>query len=298
MRKRSSEIGSGSFDLFLDTVCNTFGGIVFMAILLAVLIQTRAVLKTPETTEKTPVSADELRELLTQLDSAAATHAELARALAETPPVVLTEDGEVYRDLIEEQASLEAEFAYKTQTKFDVTKQAATLLGTNSELQAEIAALPTAIEQAKADIAATRSNLASLIDSRQTTLRLPREQSSNASASLLLVRNNRVYVAKSANRSGFDETQVDVTKTFGGGNTLKPRPGSRWPIRDRRVADLIRQAGSGRSIITLAIWPESYGDFAELKASMIESQVRYQLWPQKKDETLVVFLGGGTSSVQ
>ena len=42
MRRRRTSAGvNGSLELFLDTICNMFGGIMFMAILLSVLLQMR-----------------------------------------------------------------------------------------------------------------------------------------------------------------------------------------------------------------------------------------------------------------
>ncbi len=300
MKRRVSELGSGSLDLFLDAVCNTFGGIVFMAIMLAVLIQTRAIPTVPETAEETPPSAAELRQIVTQLDDATTSHAELARALDQTPPLTSSTDGQEYQDLLALQQSLQAELSGRTQRQLAAARQVAAQMGENAALQAEVEAIPAAVNAAQNQLAAAQAMYRSVIENRQTTLRLPRVQSSDAPSALLLVTAGCVFVARSAAGVGdrFLRDQVQVTKTFTGGFQLKPRPGSGWPVADPRVADLVAGARRRGSILTIAIWPDSFESFAELKSLMIENGVQYRLWPQAAGEVLTVFLGGGTSSVQ
>lgn len=300
MKRRTSELGSGSLDLFLDAVCNTFGGIVFMAIMLAVLIQTRAIPTVPETPEEAPPSASELRQIVTQLDDAITSHAELARALAQTPPITGSTDGQEYHDLLALQQSLQAELSGRTQRQLAAARQVAAQMGDNAALQAELEEIPAAVNAAQNGLEAAQALYTSIIENRQTTLRLPRVQSSDARSALLLVTAGRVFVARSAAGVGdrFLRDQVQVTKTFTGGFQLKPRQGSGWLVTDPRVADLIAEARRGGSILTIAIWPDSFESFAEIKPLMIENGVQYRLWPQAAGEVLTVFLGGGASSVQ
>ena len=58
-RRRQRTETNSSLDLLLDTICNTFGGIIFLAILVAVLLQFSgaAPFETPATTSDESVRA-------------------------------------------------------------------------------------------------------------------------------------------------------------------------------------------------------------------------------------------------
>lgn len=82
MRRRNF---NSSFDLFLDTVCNTFGGILFIAILIA--IQIRYVESTPSRESCSPERIAELtrraEELTVEIDSASMVLKTIRRTLPE-----------------------------------------------------------------------------------------------------------------------------------------------------------------------------------------------------------------------
>ncbi len=56
-RRRTGQ--ASSLDLFLDTICNAFGGIMFLAILLSVLVQNRTKQPSEVKTPQVPMSAAE-----------------------------------------------------------------------------------------------------------------------------------------------------------------------------------------------------------------------------------------------
>lgn len=77
MKKRRST--NSSLELFLDTICNVFGGIVFIAILIAIQIQhTDGIVKTPEA-----ASPEKITEMRQKLDQVAA-DIDASRVLLET----------------------------------------------------------------------------------------------------------------------------------------------------------------------------------------------------------------------
>ena len=84
---REQQNVDSSFDLFLDTICNTFGGIVFLAILLAIMIQSKSVIENIEPTNETRVSADEYNALSQDLESLQNEYETVTKALASLPRV-------------------------------------------------------------------------------------------------------------------------------------------------------------------------------------------------------------------
>lgn len=294
------DLASSSFDLFLDTICNAFGGVVFLAILLAILIQTRAIVQSPEQRNESPLTSEQVRELTEQLDTANADYAGVVAALGSLPSAQQSSDDEEYRRLT--QANIEAE-ENLTVTVEEQTQKAELLarqLAQNAEIAEENALTPQQLKKVDIDVRESTASLETLLASRQTTLRLPRDHASNAASALVMLKGSRVYLAKTPNTlpRAFNDEHVSTQSDAGGGVTVKPRTGRGWTLNDDEVLAIIENARSQGHVVTIAVWPESYGEFSTLKKALIQNQVPYQLWPQQHGEDLTVFFGGGHTRVQ
>ncbi len=66
MGRRRKQNTSSSLDLFLDTICNAFGGIMFLSILISLLLQMRSDESGSETTPM--LTAEEFHDLQTEIE--------------------------------------------------------------------------------------------------------------------------------------------------------------------------------------------------------------------------------------
>jgi hypothetical protein len=291
---------TGSFDLFLDTICNTFGGIVFLAILLAILIQTRAIVKTPQQeSEESPLTAEQVRELIAELDMARSDYSAIAAAFASLPPLTTSEDDADYRKLDAERKAIEGQVSNAMQKQTRQTQLLARQLAENVEINEENAAVPRELQDIESKVHERSASLKSLVTSRQTTLKIPRDRATNAPSVLGLLQGSRFYLAKlpSYSSRSFNDDHVS-TQASGRGINIKPRSGRGWSLNDRELTTMIQNAHSRRHIVTVAVWPDSYDDFSTVKEALVKSGVMYQLWPQQQDEVLTVYFGAGHNRVQ
>lgn len=301
MKTRRTE--SSSFDLFLDTICNTFGGIVFLAILLAIMIQNRAIVKSPDS-QDSRISAAEMRAMSLRLDQLSSEKESLQATLESLPEAKPNEVDPEYSKAIEAAKQREAELADLLDLQAKTGARLASQLEANEEQRKRNAQVPGLHEKQKDRLRQAAAEYAGVVEAKQQTLRLPRVRTSRAASILVLVQNNSMYLAKTPSlfATGFNSSHVTTKSAFGGGIQVDPKVGAGWDLTQPEgqvdFHDLVQQASRSGHIMTLAVWPDSYTTFSSLRDAMIERDVFYQLWPQSESDKLVVFLGGGTQRIQ
>ncbi|TWU26774.1 hypothetical protein Pla52o_06290 [Novipirellula galeiformis] len=300
---RSQRDTTASFDLFLDTICNTFGGIVFLAILLAIMIQNQSIVKS-ENNEGEHASPEQVRIAMAELEDASAQYKQLQMSLAAFPQSTSIVDDSELQTLTYIQSQLKEQLDTSINAETNASRMLAQTLEKNAEQRTENERIPQQLDEATKQLNKAQADYASLAEAKQQTLRLPRVRSSNMTSVLLLVRDGSLYLAKmpALFDQGFNSTQVSTKTNADKGIQVHPIPGAGWDlasgVAEQEFRNLIQDAKSQAYSMTIAIWPESYDEFEKLREQMIQQGVPYQLWPQSDGETLIVFLGGGASSVQ
>ena len=291
---------SDSFDLFLDTICNTFGGIVFLAILLAIMIQTRAIVKAPEQQNESPLTADEIRELMVELDEVTAQHAALVQTTESLPPLEKKSADQEFYDLLDKEERTEQGLAASMAAKSQAAKILGEQMANNAELAAENAEVPKTKEIVKSEVEEAIKKYETLVSNRQTTLRLPRTRYSSADTQLVLIQDDHVFAAQRTRMRSTDlnSRQVSSKSSGDGGFIVAPKDGRGDKIMGEGADSLITTARASGITLTIAVWPDSFDKFGEFKEAMVRKQVLYRLWPQKEDQELTVYFGGGGGGVQ
>jgi hypothetical protein len=299
MRKKNQ--ASDSFELFLDTICNTFGGIVFLAILLAIMIQTRSIVSTEQPDDRN-ASPDQVREAVSELESLAREQQELQQAISTLPePNVNPKDIEL-ADLIEEAQAAEKIAAETMQRQLAKSRELGMLLASNGALEQENEEVPKVVKSAKAKVDEQEESLKQIIASKEQPIQIARVRASGAASVLLLVSDHQVYLARKPSLfgQGFNEDHVSTAIQADSGIQVIAKTGKGWSRNSAEgraeFRDVIQSARREGMTLTLAIWPGSYQDFADLRQEMVDANVFFQLWPQAETETLTVYIGGGGSS--
>tara|TARA_R110002073_G_scaffold73085_7_gene178791 strand:+ start:8101 stop:9006 length:906 start_codon:yes stop_codon:yes gene_type:complete len=300
---RSERDTTSSFDLFLDTICNTFGGIVFLAILLAIMIQNQSIVKSVDS-DGEHASPEHVRNVMAQLVDLSAQYEQLQMSLSALPQSTSVVDDTELQLLVEKQSQLKAQLDASVKAETEASRLLVQTLESNAERRRENEKIPRQLDEAKKTLAKARSDYMSIAETKQQTLRLPKVRSSSMASVLMLVQNESLYLAKTPALfgQGFNSTQVTTTSTDNAGIQIHPIRSMGWdfagPKAENEFHKIIRNAKSQSYSVTIAIWPDSYHRFSKLREIMINEGVLYQLWPQTTGETLTIFLGGGTSNVQ
>lgn len=295
MRRRQTQ--TDSFDLFLDTICNTFGGIIFLAILVAILIQTRSVLHQPEQKDQTTHTRQEVRELQTRLTAAESSVQRLTVALESMPEVKPNDDFREYAEAKNELAETDRNIQQMMAESKTKSKELEAIIAANETLEEDNQKVPERLKSLTELVKNEAAAVSDIINTRQTTLKLPREKESSSRSTLALLKGDLLYIAGEfdGSRDEFDGPHVETKKTVGGFRVL-PETGQGVGTDNSQTASFLSRTVRQGQIVTLAVWPDSFGLFTELKPKLIKSGLRYQIWIQSPNEDLVVSIGSSTSS--
>lgn len=308
-RQRSNS--SDSLDLLLDTICNTFGGVVFIALLVVVMLRLTPVKQLdPATTSRAVdvVAARWQRVLRQHHDRLGSLRRELQASLAGWD-----EDFSQALDALEQ---LEHETLLLRQRVGDTlltismmeTETANTQADTDRltearrTVEAEKAAAEAALEATVHEIAALQMELAvaeaSLPDqpSLDRPIGLPTERADTNQQVGLFLKYGRVYFVHEWERGrnpdqigpNVDDFTVQPGWLF---NTAKPKPHRGIPIdagggASPALARRLEQFPATNWFIVFVVCEDSFDYFQSVKAQLVELGYRYYLFPLAVGESV------------
>ena len=301
-RRRRTSINASSLDLFLDTICNAFGGIMFLSILISVLAKmqdTRASSK-PSNESIQQSDADEFSRKLKELQS------DRSRILATIDSLETLSVGADQSEVIElkertRQARRRLDLAVAGQSLMslklsEIQVDATNLKQESVELEEKLVAAQAAyLDKAKA--------VDDALDSRVQKTELPSVRATNKGNLLFAMRYGKLYlISDTAHRlsGNYYAPHAIVTKTpFS--TEVKPRKEAGW---DLSVAEDVSQLEAAlanepphNTFLSVAVWPDSFKEFARLKENCLRLGYDYQLLPLNDVESISIG-SGGSASVQ
>lgn len=292
-------------DLLLDTICNTFGGLVFIALLLSLLVQQTAVVQTAKMDAEGLAEAElevieaeeELRAVSTEAnvvrDQLNRGRATLAIRLGLDDREVATEQLHQFIDLV---------IALDAQADAEDARAAAEVRA--AAAKQKLAGAAVAVTVAEKELAEAHDEARKQAAEKRVTLRVPRERASIKNQVALLLRDGRlrqifVYDASGAavrvNRAEVDVAPDDATispEQFRGGDLIANQDGAVASLNRRLVP-----FSPTRHYMMIAVWPDSHQAFRHVRDSLVERGYDYQLLLLEEGDN-VVLGGGGPSTVQ
>lgn len=294
MKRRESSSGD-SFDLFLDTVCNAFGGIVFIAILVAILVQTRSVAESLQKQlpyDMTTTLSDE--ELAIELDRQKLKRNRLEELLAELTDSSAPEEPDVaLNPAVERNPSDEInELEPKLQTTLaDLAKFTAA----NKQLEVAVRNLEKLrreMEKAAEEEVPDETNE----NNDLVTFEVPKFRSSSKGTYTVLLHGDAVYFAGYAsglNENVFNGEDVSVRKSLDGESFwARPSPTAVGKnVNSSAVRSLLTRLDLRGEFMTMIVWDDSYETFQRLKNQILEKGLGYRAWivPPGDDEMSLGF---------
>lgn len=290
-----------SLDLLLDTICNTFGGILFIAMLVVILTNKASRDAAPAT--PTAESSRTLRKLrgeltesesrLTKLRRAVRQKEDLERRFADPESLTLLES---LRSLDENSDSLMHERAEKLA---DVAESQADLEDTARKLEQ----LVEQMAQAKDRLRKEKENLEREASVRARTSAAPQQRTTQKLPLVFFLQGGRLCSYASRDTDGNlvqNEAETKVAEEAPGKKYVEPVSGSGLVVAiDGSNADEIAARLSGfdrqRFHLTVFVFKDSFGQFESLKNQMIRSGFEYRLLPIPDDAK--VYIGDQTEPI-
>lgn len=287
MKRRREEADDG-LDLLLDTICNMFGTIIFVALIAALL----ALTSTKGSPEPSLAAGDPDGER--QLAVLAARAEELERELATMPAAA---DGDADSAAAERVAAALGEIARREELIERYGEAVAAVSGDLAQIGAQLAPL-------REEVARVESALESARRAKDRTMRTPLERELELRLYTIVVWEDRLYpVCDWSNRNPdtcalfeqWDDRYAVAAgcalegscrglNSTGFTRTIPLRAGAGIPItdteslmRDARFQELLASLDPGEDMVLLDVAPDSFDSFNAVKEALLGAGFNYTL---------------------
>ncbi len=294
---RRRNTNSSSLDLFLDTICNAFGGIMFIAILLSIISQFRSKQDGPQK----PVDPRATQDNVRKFEELVAASLDLREAIALLKPKALSSQDNTIDAKNEE---LRKQFDKLSQVSGDYTKALQVLeetLRNNVQLELEMKQLDEDLTTMRVELQQKSGDLDKVRNDKMISIELPIVRATHKSNLLFAMRYGKTYFVKDATRTDYNTSHVSVRSTASL-EYFKPLMAAGWNLEDASdMADftrLLNGYSSATHVITIGVWPDSFDAFAGTKAQLIKLGFEYELVPLDEVAEVPVGSRDGNARVQ
>lgn len=290
MRRRRT-LPDSSLDLFLDTISNTFGGIILVAILLSILVQNRT--QEPLQAQESPqtITLEEAQQIVSQVDRLQALQSQLTESVAHLESQRPRPDQAELVLLHKEVDQKEKQLAGQLRQQAVVSQKVAQQLEATAEIRKELEETGQQLIDLTVALEVDRTALDKAMDEQLEILKLPRVSEARKSNVILLMRYGKVFPVYQANSDLPFEEHVDLDTVLST-SKITPKLSGGWELKDpsgrANLNEYLDRYSSDYNILSVAVWPDSYSDFSSLRQLAVEKGFSYQLWPLTEVPALLV----------
>lgn len=319
---RHNRPGGGSLELLLDTICNTFGGVLFLAMLVSLLLsQSQRKVEQSPTDPQAAMSEADLVRLATRADDAARAVESLTvqaqRARRAELDLVVPGSEALATAMEAAETEVEQAAARRVQLLVDITgEQAAAARAARAAVadERERQELAAAVERARKRLAVVLAERSRLLESAirirndlmrratvETTGKAPRMRETDKMECGILLRYGRLYRMKDVQGNALRVNDRDFAVTPGLlANTARAKPHAGVDVRtiegrESTFRRVLADFPSSRWYICLVVYPDSFEEFSIVKNWLVEHGYEYRIMPTADG---VVDRGSSDSLVQ
>lgn len=289
MKRRSAGESTDSLELLLDTICNTFGAVIFISMLVAILVNRTSTKASHDESPSDP--ATEAALVQTEIQQAQERLRVLSGQLRQQQLVTR-------RFASEESLALAGQIRQRTQDRVGLMNQKSDAVQTITEVKARSASLQRQFEQQSAQLKTAANENQSLGEQLQSqlelsgrTARIPRLRKTNKTAVVYALDDGRLYRITTAAQV-VDENDCErvssqgrelITPRKGGGLEVDGRPSSELDGRfDRLQAD--------QYFVQIFVSRDSFAAFLPVKDVLVTRRVEYEVIITDSDQ-VELYLG-------
>ena len=297
MRRKKNP--QGSFELFLDIVCNTFGGILFIAMLVAIL--TRMIGQDNNRREKETVPMDAVLSVENRLQTLQGEQERL-RELAEQFQENASPDLVLARQMFELENERNELLKVKTAQSQKIVENIKTVAEAENLWNETLAQLEQREEQYRRK---QQAFFESVVKEKLQDVRLPQMRVSHKRKVALVLMGDKLFfwhkTTPDGSSFGLNEEQF-VAFDRGTYMETQPKPWTGFPVNAEPqeteiVARQLQKFHASRVAFDVVVFRDSFGSFHILRNAMVENGFEYTLFPIQEGESLVD-RGGASKPVQ
>lgn len=294
MRRRIDDPSESSLELLLDTISNAFGGILFLAILMALLLRlsgrsSRDDVPTQELQSQVVALETAHSDALQELGTLQRAYDERLALRVQLQANQLDQSLEQLQQLRSERDQLSAERRKNTEALADLQIRINTALQTNKELSQNVA-------RVSGDLALAEEHFQEELQARSQDAKLPHSRTSQKREVAFVLRYGRLYQLHKYERGGLARTlnTADFVLIADEDDSLRvtPKPFGGLDIaQSEAFATGLRSRLLGhdpqRWHVTLAVWQDSFDVFLQVKNALVGFGYEYRLLPMTLEGKIV-----------
>ena len=292
MGRRRGTPSNSSLDLFLDTICNAFGGIMFLSILISLLVQLKGK-ESSSTADRRSASAEKLDEMRQRTESLARKKQQLSSAIAILESSLAGPESDEILSLQERASLINQNNENEAKNQLQLTEKISSLIDEINTKKQELEDLDLALMNARTTAREKSSAMDDALDANEPKTEIPSVRSTSKGNVLFAMRFGKVYLVSDPDSltDELNSKHVNVTKTLGITRVqLKSNAG--WDLSEAQgrsqFEGTISNIEPASKFLSIAVWPDSYQEFSDLKAKLIQKGYDYQLVPVDNVEELVI----------
>lgn len=282
-----------SYDLFLDTICNAFGGIMFIAILISILMQ----IHHDEPVDVAPNRGgleSESVALQSKLESLQSQVEQLAASNSDREKILYSDASREIRDLQIQRDSALSRLAQSQQTQKKLLEERVKIEESSRKLQQELQELTNNLSLARIAVSQRSKEVAKALDAAETTATLPKVTPTLKGNLLFAIRYGKLYLISDIagnSKLGVNENHVVASQgTQGKKVQLKPMAG--WDLSTTEAETAMQSIMGSHSnkdiFFSIAVWSDSFGFFQKWKEMVVKAGYDYDLRPFDDSDELVI----------
>jgi hypothetical protein len=320
MSGRRQRADDSSLELLLDTITNTFGGILFIAILLSLLLKSSSRAAREATNQVKPMSAVEQAELeshVADLQQEVESLRQRVTAAASEPGDAQAEDNELSKLSAAAAAVEEAvlERAKAVRNTLEYQREAAAATKQFEMLEQDRKMIESRLAEAEHRLAGAREEAARLAEAAlqidrpqvpteiQQTVSLPSLRPSLKTEVGLYVRFDKIFMMHSwrnGERQGPNTEQFVIVPTPDGNGVrqiARPKPDTGMEVNADTVTNDLRRMlqpfPPNRFVVSVVVFEDSFDVFQLIKASIVRNGYEYRPIPLSPGQSIVDSGGRG-----
>jgi hypothetical protein len=291
---RRNGIPADSLELLLDTICNTFGGIIFIALLVVVLLMISGKREDPRSLPSDVVNAaaakDQLESLLRLKDRLESSLEKQSRVVSTLTQEDRSQNLATYQYELARNSQLEAEISVLKEQIGQSQKEDEEIARRMKELRSKQAT----IEEQSTHL---QQSLAQQKSARRKTLRMPVVRSAGQKQEItVVIQFNRLYFwhrySPDGNKEGLNWDDFLVLSENAEGVVTSPNPNCGLPVEGTSESQLqmvqsLKRFRPSNSYLAIVVRPDSYGSFQHFRNAAVASGFEYRLIPATSEDRFV-----------
>lgn len=289
MRRKRSQNSDDSLDMLLDTITNTFGGIVFLAMLIVILLgSSRPSSPDPSLEAAFQSIRSQIETLkqqkveLEQLQTAGKIVSSLVEVDADPQSIAKA------KSLAQQHSQLQEQLHQQVSARLQLAERIRQSAEQAHARDLETANLETKFESLSAEVDKE-------IKSRSREIDLPKERPTSKQQFVILVQNSKVFEldgepqvpGMQINSRDFESCSRNDAIVVLDAGPYRIRSAGGMPMSDENdLRRALNRVNNSRVYVTVAIWEDSYEHFSGLRKIFKDLKLEYQLILMEPDEII------------